>query len=74
MDGNKRIAINTLFLYAKFIITIAQSAIIIPIKHLRVIFSLKNAAAINADNTNAAPEVKGYKIPDGINFADIVLK
>ena len=34
-------------------------AIIIPVTHLGVIFSLKKAAAINADNTIDAPDVNG---------------
>jgi hypothetical protein len=65
--------LSVIFSY-ELIIIIATRAIIIPAAHFDVIFSLKNVAAIIADNTIAAPEVNGYKIADETYFAAIVLK
>ena len=69
--GSKKLSV--IFSY-ELIIIIATRAIIIPTAHFDVTFSLKNVAAIKADNTIDAPEVSGYKIADGIYFAAIVLK
>ena len=64
---------SVIFSY-ELIIIIATRAIIIPIAHFNVTFSLKNVAAMIADNTIATPEVSGYKIADETYFAAIVLK